>query len=131
MNAGYSGKPTVAKLGVKPGFRVCFVNAPAGYVAGLGLPPVEFVSLTQGDLDFVQLFVTTSEEYSELFPAARDSLKKNGQLWASWPKGGKKGELNETAIRDIGLSLGMVDVKVIAVDEKWSGLKFMFRLSDR
>ena len=133
VNVGYSGKPVVVKLGIKPGMRVAFSHEPDGYVEALQLPPVEMCTVANSDLDFVQLFVTTLQEFEERFPTARESIKKSGQVWVSWPKGGKKAgvEIDENVVRDTGLDMGMVDVKVIAVDEKWSGLKFVFRLKDR
>ena len=86
-----------------------------------------------GDLDFVHLFTDGRSTLAKEMPKLRDSLKPNGTLWISWPKksSGVRTDLDENIVRDIGLKAGLVDVKVCAVDETWSGLKFVFRLKDR
>ena len=86
-----------------------------------------------GNFDFIQCFVKDYEELKHIFPILKRHLKQNGMLWISWLKGGLKAgtDLNENVIREIGLANNLVDVKVIAVDDKWSGLKFVYRLADR
>ncbi len=124
--AGYSGKPLVAKLGIKPDTRIAIVNAPKGYDRVLGtLPP--------GTLDFVQFFTDSKRELERRFPALERALAPAGMLWISWPKraSGVATDLTEDVIRAIGLAHGLVDVKVAAVDEVWSGLKFVRRVQDR
>jgi len=85
------------------------------------------------DYDFIQVFVRGKQELESIFPLAARMLTPNGSLWVSWPKGKSKipTDLNENIVREVGLSLGLVDVKVVAVDEDWSGLKFVYRLKDR
>ncbi len=133
--AGYSGKPLVAKLGIKPDTRIAILNAPKGYDCVLGkLPPrVTRRPSIVGPLDFVQFFTNEKRELERRFAALARSLAPAGMLWISWPKqaSGVATDLTEDVIRAIGLAHGLVDVKVAAVDEVWSGLKFVRRLKDR
>jgi len=133
--AGYSGKPLVAKLGIKPDTRIAILRAPKGYDRVLGkLPPrVTRRPSIVGPLDFVQFFTNEKRELERRFAALARSLAPAGMLWISWPKqaSGVATDLTEDMIRAIGLAHGLVDVKVAAVDEVWSGLKFVRRLKDR
>ena len=132
--AGYSGTPLVKKLGIKESFNVAFVNAPDGYEKTLELPSALIVgSRSKKPLDFVQLFVRTRQELEHKFPQYSAKLNPSAMFWISWPKksSGVATDLTEDVIRAVGLGNGMVDVKVRAVDEIWSGLKFVFRLRDR
>ena len=133
--AGYSGKPLVAKLGIKPDTRIAILNAPRGYDRVLGkLPPrVTRRPSVAGSLDFIQLFTDRRGELERRFPALERALAPAGMLWISWPKksSGVTTDLTEDRIRAIGLAQGLVDVKVAAVDEVWSGLKFVRRVKDR
>jgi len=133
--AGYSGTPLVKKLGIKPGQSVALLNGPPGYRKALGSLPeeVRWAEQLGENLDFIQLFVTTQTELKRRFKEAKECLTADGSLWISWPKksSGVATDLNENAIRKLGLELGLVDVKVCAVDEIWSGLKFVYRLKDR
>jgi len=132
--AGYSGTPLIKKLGIKPGLKVVFVNAPAGFVDTLDLPKDVIVRRAAGtELDFVLLFVKSQKELKQKFSLLAAKLTPAGMLWVSWPKktSGVQSDLNENIVRDIGLAGGLVDVKVCAVDDTWSGLKFVFRLKDR
>jgi len=132
--AGYSGTPLVKKLGIKPGFRIVFVNAPTGFAKQLDLPAdVTINSRSRQPLDFVQLFVTGENALTKEFCKYAKRLNPSGMIWVSWPKksSGVATDLAEGAVRSIGLAGGMVDVKICAVDEIWSGLKFVFRLKDR
>jgi hypothetical protein len=132
---GYSGAPLRKKLGLQPGKRVAVINSPLDYATLLeGLPEnLTFTSLQDGRLDFIHAFVRTQAELVITFPTFQSSLAKTGMLWISWPKknSGIDSDLNENIIRDIGLHNGLVDVKVCAINEHWSGLKFVFRLKDR
>ena len=132
--AGYSGTPLLKKLGIKENSNIAFVNAPDGYVKTLALPPAVIVSSrSKKPLDFVQLFVTTRQELERKFPEYSAKLNSSAMFWISWPKrsSGVATDLTEDVIRAVGLANGMVDVKVCAVDDIWSGLKFVFRLQDR
>jgi hypothetical protein len=133
--AGYSGTPLIKKLGIKPGFHVAFVNAPGDFVQGLDLPAETKVksASSRQPLDFVLLFVKSKRELSTKFSLSAARLKPDGMLWVSWPKkaSGVKTDLTDNVVRELGLSEGLVDVKVCAVDDVWSGLKFVFRLKDR
>ncbi len=133
--AGYSGKPLVEKLGIKAGASVAIVNAPKGYDRILGKLPsrVTRKASAVGPLDFVQFFTTERRELERRFAALARALAPAGMLWISWPKqsSGVATDLTEDVIRAIGLAHGLVDVKVAAVDEVWSGLKFVRRVKDR
>ena len=132
--AGYSGKPLVAKLGIKPDARIAILHAPRGYERTLGkLPQVRRSANAAGPLDFVQFFTNEKRELERRFAALARSLAPAGMLWISWRKkaSGVATDLTEDVIRAIGLAHGLVDVKVAAVDEVWSGLKFVRRLKDR
>jgi hypothetical protein len=131
--AGYSGTPLVAKLGIKAGARTQFVNPPADFPDTLGSLPDGVTSVSRGSLDFGMVFVTRRRDLAKRFPRVRDRLVSNGMLWIAWPKqsSGAPTDLTENVVREIGLELGLVDVKVCAVDATWSGLKFVRRLSDR
>ena len=86
-----------------------------------------------GEFDFIHLFVKEKKVFQQEFVKSKSHLKKEGMLWISWPKKSSKvpTDLDENSIREIGLHEGLVDVKVCAVDEVWSGLKFVFRVNDR
>lgn len=146
--AGYSTKSLADKLGIKEGRKALFVGAPAGYGKVLGkLPDLAARAeaglaqasskglAKQAPYDFIQAFFRAEDELLPLFPILKSLMAADGMLWISWPKSkGRKpvaGALNENRIREIGLAAGLVDVKVCAVDETWSGLKFVFRLRDR
>ncbi|MBL8154539.1 MAG: DUF3052 domain-containing protein [Anaerolineae bacterium] len=133
--AGYSNKPLAQKLGLKPGMRAYFQDAPPGYADLLGELPegVEVVEHLDGWFDFIQVFCTQESALVRTFPRLKAALRPTGMLWLSWPKKAARmpTDLGENRIRQIGLESGLVDVKVIAVDERWSGLKFVIRLRDR
>jgi hypothetical protein len=132
--AGYSGTPLVKKLGIKPGSNIAFLNAPEGYAEELDLPAgVTVISRSGKLLDFAQLFVKNEKELKKNFSKYAKRLNASGMLWVSWPKrsSGVPSDLSENVVREIGLAVGLVDVKVCAVSEVWSGLKFVYRLKDR
>ncbi len=132
--AGYSGTPLVKKLGIKPGFKIVLVNAPPGYANELDLPQDATANSRLGKpLDFAQLFVKSEKELKRKFSEYAKRLNASGMLWVSWPKksSGVSTDLSENIVRDIGLAAGLVDVKICAVNDVWSGLKFVFRLKDR
>ncbi len=131
---GYSGTPLPKKLGIKAGFRVQLANAPAEVLAELAGALAECKVLQQGDgLDFAMLFTKARAELSKEFSRMAKRLSPAGMLWVSWPKksSGVATDLNDNVVREIGLDAGLVDVKVCAVTEIWSGLKFVRRVKDR
>lgn len=131
--AGYSGTPLEKKLGIKEGSVMILINAPGNYLR-TSLPiGTEVKSRLAGTFDFIQFFAENTSELKSNFSNLKKHLKPDGALWISWPKKASKIEtdLDENKIRKTGLNCGLVDVKVCAVDEKWSGLKFVFRLKDR
>ena len=135
MTAGYSKRSLVEKLGIKPQAHLAILYAPPDYAETLGSLPDGTTprSDLDGTFDFIQVFFEHRSELEDEFPRLKAALAQNGSLWICWRKGGAKfgTDLNENVIRDIGLANGLVDVKVIAVDQAWSGLKFVYRLKDR
>jgi len=133
--AGYSGTPLPKKLGIKDGFRVAFLNLPSEVKAELddALASCKKSKNVIPGLDFAMLFVKSQSDLKREFSRFAKSLAPAGILWASWPKksSGVAADLTENDVRRIGLETGLVDVKVCAVDEVWSGLKFVIRVKDR
>ena len=125
--AGYSGTPLAKKLGVKVDSVVLPMNAPKDYT----LKGVSFAK--KGPADIVHLFVTSLEELDKQLPAARKAVKIDGAIWVSWYKKAAKvaTDVTEDEIRNRALATDLVDVKVCAVDEKWSGLKLVVRIALR
>lgn len=135
MAAGYSKRSLVDKLGLKVGFKAIILNPPANYGDTLGELPagVTLAEGLQGPLDFIQFFTRSRQELALEFPSLKGALAPAGMLWVSWPKraAGVETDLDEKVVREVGLENGLVDVKVCAVDETWSGLKFVYRTRDR
>jgi hypothetical protein len=133
--AGYSGTPLIKKLGIKEGYRVAFVNAPKDFNSDLGTLPASVRTLRRParPMDFVLLFTRSAAELERDFARIAELLSPSGMLWVSWPKkaSGVVTDLSDYNVRQIGLSAGLVDVKVCAVNDVWSGLKFVYRLQDR
>ena len=131
--AGYSGTPLPQKLGIKPGARLRFLAAPAGFADALGPLPAGVSFAPRGAADVVVFFTSSRTELKKRFPAVARGLDPAGGLWIAWPKksSGVATELDENVVRDIGLAEGLVDNKVCAIDETWSGLRFVIRLADR
>ncbi len=130
--AGYSGTPLPKKLGIKENFRTRLVQIPAEVRKELKAALALCTEATS-KIDFAMLFVTRQADLKKQFPKVATRLNPTGMLWVSWPKknSGVVSDLDENLIRHIGLEAGLVDVKVCAVDEVWSGLKFVIRLKDR
>lgn len=142
---GYSGTPLPKKLGIKPGFRVQFVSAPADVIEELREALADCAIARDGKrkskaggeeknpLDFVMIFTKSQAELDRQFRRLAKLLQPAGMLWVSWPKktSGVASDLDENRVREIGLAAGLVDVKVCAVTEIWSGLKFVRRIKDR
>jgi hypothetical protein len=125
--AGYSGKSLVKKLGIKPGARVQFLNRPSGFdVSEL---VVEAKTVRAGEVDFALLFAKSAAELKKALAPLLQRVAGGGMVWVAWPKkaSGVATDLTEDAVRESGLPLGWVDVKVCAIDETWSGLKFYRR----
>lgn len=132
--AGYSGTPLHKKLGIKPGQKAWIRGEPEGYSSELRQAgEFEVAKRLSDDLDFIHVFTASRTELQRDFPRLRDALRSQGMLWISWPKksSGKATDLDENIVRELGLKSGLVDVKVCAVDDTWSALKFVFRLKDR
>ena len=132
---GYSGTPLSKKLGLTEGLVMYVVNSPSDYFDWLAPLPGKLIvkDKLSGEMDFIHLFVREFRVFEKEFVNGKSHLKKTGMLWVSWPKKSAKvpTDLDENLIREFGLKNGLVDVKVCAVDEVWSGLKFMFRIKDR
>ena len=131
--AGYSGTPLVGKLGIKPRTRIQFFNPPDDFGDTLGSLPDGLKHVSRGALDFAIIFVSRRIDLEKRFPVVRDRLESNGALWVGWPKKTARTttDLTENIVREIGLNAGLVDVKVCAIDDTWSGLKFVRRVRDR
>jgi hypothetical protein len=133
--AGYSGTPLAKKLGIKPGTLLCVVNAPADYAALLGPLPANVAIMREvtDELDIVHVFVKRRSELSELINIYKNKIKQTGAIWVSWPKKAAKIATNvtEDTVREVALPLGLVDIKVCAIDDVWSGLKLVIRKENR
>ena len=133
--AGYSGTPLIDKLGIKSGYRVSFVGEPSGYRARLGPLPkgVRALGPAARGLDLIHLFARDRARCLAALPRVKSRIKSSGAVWISWPKRSSSlhKDLDENGVREIGLAHGLVDVKVSAIDDDWSGLKFVYRLKDR
>lgn len=132
---GYSGTPLPKKLGIKDGFRVALLHAPADVKAELAnaFKKCSLLKPAAGSLDFVFLFAKSRAELElDLVPAAL-ALAPAGMLWISWPKktSGIVSDLDENVVRQRGLDAGLVDIKVCAVTDVWSGLKFVIPVKNR
>ena len=128
MSAGYSGTPLPKKLGIKPGHRVMLLNAPPGFA--LELPEdARVLRRASGKADVIVSFHTERARFERRLPDLRACLEPAGGLWIAWPKRASKvpTDMTEDVVRDVALPRGLVDVKVCAIDETWSGLKLVIR----
>jgi len=130
--AAYSATPLPKKLGLKDGQAVCFINLPPhlGWLS----EAAQFIDLTEtpepgGELDVVHLFVMSTDQLNTLLPQARLAIAQAGMIWVSWPKKASKVEtdMSEDAVREAAFPLDLVDIKVCAIDDTWSGLKLVIR----
>jgi hypothetical protein len=131
--SGYSGTPLAKKIGVKPGARALVIGAPPD-APELFEPGVQVMLRAADDLDAIVLFVTERRVLERRLPELRRRLLPTGMLWVAWPKkaSGVETNVTEDVIRDFALAnTELVDVKVIAIDETWSGLKLMVRRAAR
>lgn len=134
--AGYSATPLAKKLGIKEGFRLGFVNAPKDFKKELGSLSAGvkiFVGQLPKPLDLIILFTDSARTLNIQFPILAERLSNNGMLWIAWPKksSGVSTDLSFDIVQQTGLQTGLVDVKICAVNEIWSGLKFVYRVKDR
>jgi hypothetical protein len=133
--AGYSRRRLVDKLDLKPGSKAHLRGAPSGYVDSLQPLPdgVMLRSTLRAPVDFIQAFFDSERRLASDLPVLREALIPGGALWISWPKkaSGVATDITEDVVRRHALAIGLVDVKVCAVDEVWSGLKLMYRRADR
>lgn len=129
--AGYSGKPLVEKLGLRPGMRV-YVGQPPAYVDQL-LVGASYTTRLPRQAEAIITFHDRRSSYERRLPALIDHLVPNGMIWVCWPKkaSGVPTDITEDVVREVALAAGVVDVKVVAVDATWSGLKLVRRLRDR
>jgi len=134
---GYSGTPLAQKLGIKPGHAVGLWSEPADFVNSLKTLPedVTFTSISRGKapLDVLVVFVQSQKELVTRLATARKRMNPAAGLWISWPKkaSGIKTDVTENSIRDLALATDLVDNKVCAIDETWSGLRLVIRLKHR
>lgn len=134
--AGYSGTPLPKKLGLKDGQAVAFLNLPASQSAlrdAALFARCEDDAAAGDDLDYVHLFTRQRAEMARDLPRLKQAIRPDGMIWVSWPKKASKvdTDVTEGTIREIALPIDLVDVKVCAVDEIWSGLKLMIRREKR
>jgi hypothetical protein len=133
--AGYSGTPLIQKIGIKPGHRVLLRNYPASFVKDLGKFPegAKSTDRLSGKANVIVYFTEQLAELEKDFARLSAALVPDGMLWIGWPKkaSGRATDLTEDIVRRVGLACGLVDVKVCAIDETWSGLKFVIRVKDR
>jgi hypothetical protein len=135
--AGYSGTPLAKKLGIRAGHRVAWLGAPTTFATDLGELPegVEVRMAARGahTLDVIVFFTKAMVDLTKRLPAVAETLSYEGGLWIAWPKkaSGVITDISEAAVRKAGLTLGLVDNKVCAIDETWSGLRFVHRVENR
>jgi len=134
-SAGYSGTPLPRKLGIKEGEKLALLRAPENFREALGeLPDGVSVSTRTGrDIDVMVAFFTRRAELERRLPKLMEALDVDGGLWIAWPKRSSGGgtDITEDTLREVGLPLGLVDNKVCAIDETWSGLRLVYRKETR
>jgi hypothetical protein len=132
---GYSGKPVVQKLGIKPGFCIFASGAPAAYADIVGKLPADVTIVTRlaSSIDMVHLFATEAAGLAGKLRGFREAIAPDGMVWVSWPKrsSGVATDLTDIVVRETALPLGLVDIKVCAIDDIWSGLKFVIPKAQR
>jgi hypothetical protein len=135
MPAGYSGTPLAKKLDIKPGFRIYVDNAPANYRELLGPLPkdVTFVEELESNLDMIHVFTDSAKDLEAKLSRYLEKIKMTSIIWVSWPKKASKvpTDITEDTVREVFLPLGLVDNKVCAVSEIWSGLRVVWRKENR
>ena len=133
--AGYSGTPLAKKLGIKTGAKVMLLNAPDNYLQLFTDLPADVYFVSGGDVkkDVIHLFTKQQDEFLTVLPKLVKQIKPDGMIWVSWPKKASKigTDITEDIIRNFALEIGLVDIKVCAVDETWSGLKLVIPVKER
>ncbi|HEY2769810.1 MAG TPA: DUF3052 domain-containing protein [Solirubrobacteraceae bacterium] len=133
--AGYSSTPLPMKLGIKPGSRLGLLGAPSGFEATLGELPsgVTVIGQARAPLDVIVAFFTSRASLARRLPTLQRAMTPSAGLWIAWPKraSGVATDVGEGVVRELGLAAGLVDNKVCAIDEVWSGLRLVYRLRDR
>jgi len=133
--AGYSGTPLAKKLRIKDNYACHFLHIPEYYFHLFeSMPNIQTIENPAPEsIDFAHVFLMSQDDMKTLIPSVKSYLKKDAPLWLSWPKKAAKlnTDLDGNVIRSYGLGIGLVDVKVAAIDDTWSGLKFMYRIKDR
>jgi hypothetical protein len=128
---GYSATPLAKKLGFREASRVLLVNAPQGYRQLVSPLPADITisGSLRKDVDLCHFFTRSAQELATRLPKLKDIIQQSGCIWVSWPKkaSGVRTDITEGTIREIALPMGLVDIKVCAVDETWSGLKLVIR----
>jgi|SRR6185437_14520236 len=135
MPTGYSGTPLAKKLGIKNGFTIRLIGTPDHYLNLFTDWPTDIhVSARKNEQkNLIHFFTKDSSELHKMLPELKKEIVANGTIWVSWPKKSSKvvTDVSENMIRDLALNIGLVDVKVCAVDEVWSGLKLVIPVKDR
>ena len=135
MTRGYSGTPLIRKLGIKAGYKICVIDQPPNYWELLGDLPeqVSIRELGAGSFDFIHIFAGGRAQLERQMQALKASIVPAGMIWVSWPKKASKvpTDLTGNVVRELALGSGLVDTKVCAVDDTWSGLKLVIPLKDR
>jgi hypothetical protein len=130
VSAGYSARSQAGKLGIKAGQRIALVNCPAGWQ--LTDPPGD-LDMVSGAADVIIAFFTVAAEIPAALPDLAQRIYPAGAVWAAWPRraGGHRSDITDNVIREHALPLGLVDVKVAAIDDDWSGLRLVWRSENR
>ena len=134
QSSGYSGTPLAKKLGIKDGFHITLINAPENYFdLFTDLPSNLIFANGKTKKDLIHFFTKQEKEYLKMLPLLKDQIKTNGIIWVSWPKKASKivTDITEDKIRNYAIQTGLVDIKVCAVNEIWSGLKLVIPVKDR
>ncbi len=133
MPAGYSGTPLVKKLGIKEGFRISLYNQPEYYFNLFTDFPAEVKVINKHKVDFIHYFATQEKQLAKDISKLKNQVEQSGMIWISWPKKSSKvqTDITEDVVRNLALKNGLVDIKVCAVDEIWSGLKLVIPVKDR
>jgi len=130
---GYSGTPLAKKLGIKEGFKISLFNQPEYYFELFTDFPANVKVINHSKVDFIHYFVKVAKQLQKDITKLKNGIEQNGMIWISWPKKSSKVEtdITEDVVRMIALTNGLVDIKVCAVDETWSGLKLVIPVKDR